>query len=84
MSPVFLQFGSNKSKFSEKSAVSEFIDKSKATCGDIDQRSIGTLSSFLPVSTVTLQSGLLLSNKSELLKSSTKKPDLNLVNPSAS
>ena len=46
MSPVFLQFGSNKSKFSEKSAVSEFIDKSKATCGDIDQRSIGTLSSF--------------------------------------
>ena len=60
------------------------MDKSKATWGPIDQTSIGTLSSFLLESTVTLQSGLSLSNKSIFLKSSTKKPDLNLVNPSAS
>ena len=69
---------------SEKSAVSVLIDGSRATWGDIDQTSMGTLSSFLPLSTVTLQSKLVLSNKSEFLKSSTKNPDLNLVNPSAS
>ena len=75
---------SNNSRFCEKSAVSTFVDKLNANSGLIDQKSRGTFNSLFEVSTLILQSGSLISKRFVSLKSSTKKPVLNLESPSAS
>ena len=64
--------------------MSTLVVRSKASSGVIDQKSNGTFNSLSSELIVILQSGSLVSNKSAFLKSSTKKPVLNLDKPSAS
>ena len=61
-----------------------FIDGSNANSGFTDHKCVGTVNSWASVSTVTLQSISPTSKRFVFLKSSTKNPVLNLVNPSAS